>query len=149
MLSSQAHFASNGAPSDTDSNNPKQYSPNFPTRCADSSQKMVNSLQYTGYHNSKYQNAVPAKQHTRDWPQNARTAMNSRKGVHTRAFPTSFQHVVLSFTPLFQFLSRRNLRSNTRYGRLKWVETTYMGRSEIKFTQAVVSNPEDRKMSSI
>ena len=53
VLSSRAHFFSNGAPNDTNKNSPGQCSPNFSIRCADSSKKWSNSLQYTGYHHFK------------------------------------------------------------------------------------------------
>ena len=39
VLSSRAHFFSNGAPNDTNKNSPGQCYPNFPIRCADSSKK--------------------------------------------------------------------------------------------------------------
>ena len=41
VLSSGAHFFSNGAPTDTNRNSPGQSSPNFSIRCADNSEKMI------------------------------------------------------------------------------------------------------------
>ena len=41
VLSSRAHFFSNGAPNDTNKNSPGQCNPNFPIRCADNSEKMI------------------------------------------------------------------------------------------------------------
>ena len=41
VLSSRAHFFSNGAPNDTNKNSPGQFNPNFPIRCADNSEKMI------------------------------------------------------------------------------------------------------------
>ena len=58
VLSSRAHFFSNGAPTDTNRNSPGQCSPNFSIRCADSSKKWSKSLQYKGYHNFKSQDAM-------------------------------------------------------------------------------------------
>ena len=58
VLSSRAHFFSNGAPNDTNKNSPGQCNTNFPIRCADSFKKWSKSLQYKGYHNFKSQNAM-------------------------------------------------------------------------------------------
>ena len=41
VLSSRAHFFSNGAPNDTNKNSLGQCNPNFPIRCADNSEKMI------------------------------------------------------------------------------------------------------------
>ena len=41
VLSSRAHFFSNGAPNDTNKNSPGQCNPNFPIRCTDNSEKMI------------------------------------------------------------------------------------------------------------
>ena len=41
VLSSRAHFFSNGAPNDTNKNSPEECNPYFPIRCADNSEKMI------------------------------------------------------------------------------------------------------------
>ena len=41
VLSSRAHFFSNGASNDTNKNSPGQCNPNFPIRCADNSEKII------------------------------------------------------------------------------------------------------------
>ena len=64
-------------------------------------------------------------------------------------FSTGFQHVYLGFVPLSEFSSRWNLKSNTRYGRLKWVEITSVGNSNFNFTHAVDTNPKAQKMTVV
>ena len=58
VLSSQAHFFTNGAPNNTSRSSPQQFDPNLPIRCPTVPEKWSNSLQYTGYHNLKEQNAM-------------------------------------------------------------------------------------------
>ena len=90
VLSSRAHFFSNGAPNDTNKNSPGECNPNFPIRCADNSEKMI---QFVTIHRiSRLQVTKcydPARQHSQYWARiapynNEVTTKGSDKGVFRR-----------------------------------------------------------------
>ena len=104
VLSSRAHFFSNGAPNDSNKNSPGQCNPNFPIRCADNSEKMI---QFVTIHRISQLQVTkcydPARQPTRYRSNITRTAMNELLGVQTRGldrFPTRRKDFFLTF-PVF------------------------------------------------